>query len=491
MHGFVAGRQMIAALAVLSLALASPQATPPQTGEPDIVGLWSGTATTGAQSADVGFDIRKGTQGLALFMTLPRLHAWRMPIAYLQPADGGGWAIPDWKITLRRDGDRLTGTLGDPRVTFRVARVEALTEETPVPAYPPGPEPQWRYDAGAPLWASPAVRGGIAYVADASGTVHAVRAADGSRAWTARLESPVYGAPVATDAAVFVFDDGGRLHRLDRATGRVMWRADLGSDPAARVLPAATVFDFDFHAPTPVLTDGVIHLASAQGVVHAIDAESGRIRWRTDLGARIRASAAVSPAHVFVGTLENDVVALDRATGRERWRWKAAGPITTAPVLAGRLVLVASRGSWITALDAATGAEVWSRYDWFSWIESTGVVADGVFYVGSSDLRAVRALEPGTGRPLWETDVLGWAWGTPAVTADTIYVGVAGPQKYVTKHAAGLVALDRRSGAVRWRRPVAAHATNFVSGYPGSVVVAEGMLIAPDVKGVLEGYRIR
>lgn len=125
-----------------------------------------------------------------------------------------------------------------------------------------------------------------------------------------------------------------------------------------------------------------------------------------------------------------------------------------------------------------------------AWIESTGVAEGGVFYVGSSDLRAVRAPDPRTGHAAWETDVLGWAWGTPALTRDTLYIGVAGPREYVTKHEAGLVAIDRKTGAVRWRRPVARDAERFVSGYPGSVVIADGVLAAPNVAGTIEGYRI-
>jgi outer membrane protein assembly factor BamB len=111
--------------------------------------------------------------------------------------------------------------------------------------------------------------------------------------------------------------------------------------------------------------------------------------------------------------------------------------------------------------------------------------------VGSSDLRAVRALDPRTGRTAWETDVLGWAWGTPAVTADAVYAGVAAPREYVTEHAAGLVALERKSGAILWRRPVPKDETSFVSGYPGSVVVAGDLLLAASVGGTLEAYPLR
>ena len=208
------------------------------------------------------------------------------------------------------------------------------------------------------------------------------------------------------------------------------------------------------------------------------------------VSARVRATVAVSGTHVFVGTLNDDLFALDRSSGAERWRFKATGAVTSAPGVFGDLVLFANRGSWIVALHAADGTPAWSRYDWFSWIESDGRFVDDIYYVGSSDLRAVRALDPKSGKPVWEVDVLGWAWGTPACTRDTVYIGVAAPQKYITKHAAGLVALDRKTGAVRWRRPVPA-SESFVSGYPGSVAVEGNVLIAPNVSGAVEGYQLR
>ena len=456
----------------------------------EITGIWKGVATAGDRSAEVAFEIKAVSGGAGLFLTLPRLHSFRMPVDFVRASPGGGWAIPDWHITLARDGDTLTGELGDPRVRFTMTKADALPPEPPAPSYAPGPAPDWTYDAGAPFWASLAARDGVIYAADARGAVHAVRASDGARVWRAEFGAPMYGAPRVTADAVFVADDAGVVRRLDRATGREIWRAEIGADPAPRVLPEHNVFTFDFHAPQPLVDGPHVIIPSSTGAVHALDAGTGAVVWRAEAGGGIRASASADRMRVYVGTLDNHIVALDRATGREIWRYKTTGLVTAAPVVAGDLVIASNRGAWITALDAATGKEAWTRYDWFSWIESTGVIADNVFYVGSSDLRAVRALDPRTGRASWETDVLGWAWGTPALTRDTVYVGVAGPREYVTKHEAGLVAIDRKTGAVRWRRPVARDAARFVSGYPGSVVIADGVLAAPNVAGSLEGYRI-
>lgn len=474
-------------------AVATPAETQaPAAADPaPILGLWRGTARAGERSAELALDIQPADGRVGLFMTLPVLHAWRMPVGYLSPSDGQ-WAIPDWGIALARAGDRLAGELGDPRVTFELARSDAPPAQPPAPpALPAGPKPAWTYDAGAALWGGPAVLEGAVYLGDAQGRVHSVNAADGSTLWIEKGGAALYSTPLATPAGLFTCDDAGRLRRLERATGKEVWSIALGADAAPRVLPAAAVFAFDYQAPTPVLRDGVLYVPSALGSVHAVDADDGHVVWRADLGAKVRASVALTDALVLASTLDHDLIALDRGQGSERWRFHATGPITSTATPAGDLVLVASRGSWITALAAATGEPVWERYDWFSWIESTGVVVDGLYYVGSSDLRAVRALDPRTGRTAWETDVQGWAWGTPAVTADAVYMGVAAPREYVTEHAAGLVALERKSGAILWRRPVPKDDAAFVSGYPGSVVVAGDQLFAANVRGTLEAYPLR
>jgi hypothetical protein len=87
--------------------------------------------------------------------------------------------------------------------------------------------------------------------------------------------------------------------------------------------------------------------------------------------------------------------------------------VNAFPAVANDLVPVASRGSWISALNADTGAPVWARYDWFSWIESSGVLRGRTYYVGSSDLRAMRAIDARTGDVVWETTSSGGRGARP------------------------------------------------------------------------------
>ena len=70
-------------LTLLTTAL-TPVQSAPQTATPQdpaaVIGLWKGTASAGAQRNDVGIEIRQLANGVGFFLTLPPLHAWRMPV---------------------------------------------------------------------------------------------------------------------------------------------------------------------------------------------------------------------------------------------------------------------------------------------------------------------------------------------------------------------------------------------------------------------------
>jgi outer membrane protein assembly factor BamB len=136
----------------------------------------------------------------------------------------------------------------------------------------------------------------------------------------------------------------------------------------------------------------------------------------------------------------------------------------------------------VLALDAKTGDVAWKRYVWFSWIESSPVVRDGVAYVGSSDAAGVFAFDVASGRRLWAADVYGWAWGQPAVTEGRVYAGTSSQVGYPAGHRAGLLALDRASGRVVWRYEAPAGKSG-AFGFPGSTAVGDGLVFASGLDG--------
>jgi outer membrane protein assembly factor BamB len=190
---------------------------------------------------------------------------------------------------------------------------------------------------------------------------------------------------------------------------------------------------------------------------------------------------------VITGTFDGSVLILNSRTGEESNRFKAGGPIVSSPIPAGGRVVIGARDYMLYGLDAKSGEIAWRNSYWFSWVESTPRLANGILYIGGSDYRRVSALDPATGHVKWATDVRGLSWSTPLVTSDTIFAATCGQNiaGTVIKHIGGIVALERRTGAVRWhyRAPIKADAD--FNGFVGSLVLVDGKVIGARVDGIL------
>ena len=185
--------------------------------------------------------------------------------------------------------------------------------------------------------------------------------------------------------------------------------ADLGANVAvlgvrqawtARVGSVAG-FPLEVHAAGNVIT-----LASADGVVAAIDARTGGDLWRTALGEPLTAGVGSDGKLAAVVSRSNALIAVE--SGRERWRETLAAQVFTPPLVAGGRVFVLSADRSVSAYDAATGRRLWAQQ------------------------------RPGEPLVLRQAGVL-------LAVGDTLVVGLSGR----------LVGMNPDNGSVRWEAPLA------------------------------------
>lgn len=163
------------------------------------------------------------------------------------------------------------------------------------------------------------------------------------------------------------------------------------------------------------------------------------------------------------------------------------GGVVTTPVIAAGKLVAGSRDYLLYGFNLPDGSPAWKFSYWFSWIESTPVLAGGLIYIGASDYSRVTALDPATGRARWATPVHGMNWGSPLVTADRVFTGTVSQNIEGTAiaHVGGIVALDRATGAVKWRFLAAPPPENGFGGYAGSLALAGDKVIAAGFDGWL------
>jgi quinohemoprotein ethanol dehydrogenase len=152
----------------------------------------------------------------------------------------------------------------------------------------------------------------------------------------------------------------------------------------SRLAPAWT-FDLGTqgnHEATPIVVDGVLYATGTWSNVFAIDARTGKEKWRwepqlpTTGGPRlccgpVNRGVAVENGKVFVGLLDARLVALDAQTGKPVWDvqtsidLKESYSITGAPRIVKGKVIIGNGGAenavrgYVSAYDANTGKLAW------------------------------------------------------------------------------------------------------------------------------------
>ncbi len=478
--------------AVLLLALPLPGRA--AVAADPLEGAWSGKVVAPqGEAADVGFEFlreRDGSLGFKLYFPAMFTHGASLgiPVEVTGPDD---YAItPAFAITLHRDGDLLRGTFSAGRLPLELHRGGPMPAPLPVAPHPAGPAPLWRYALGGGTWAPPVVDGSMVFVGGGDGRFHAVNAADGSVAWSWAGANAIDGRAAVDADAVYFLDVKFNLVALDRRTGALRWRVPLHNEfLAGRSAPDNPTFNH--RAATPLLHDGVLYIGSSDGGVYALDPATGHKLWRHDAGAPVYSGIGwQAPDTLAFGTMDGSVVLLDRQTRRETLRVKTGGGVVTTPLLVGDRVIAGSRDYQLYAFNLKDGSVAWKFSYWFSWVESTPVLRDGLLYIGGSDYARVTALDPATGRARWGTIVHGMDWGTPLLTDDAVFIGTVNQNVPGTliEHTAGLVKLDRATGAVRWQIVLPKAAEGKFAGYAGSLALAGDKVIAAGFDGYLAAY---
>lgn len=479
---------------MLAFCLADATAFGGDRRDDPIEGKWFGMVGFPQDRVELGLEFRlSDTNELKAYLYQPVMNFYGLELPGTVNKEGEIYTNSESLFRFTLWGDKLEGTYFILNAPAQLERTEKLPAEVPLPELARGPEPKWQTKLGGAIYGTAELRENIAYVGSTNGMFYAVDSRDGKIVWTFVAGRPLHGTAATDENAIYFVCDNGFLFKLDCKSGREIWRYDLGDSQTSRVLvhPATQEFDWDMYSPRPLLGEGFIFVGSGDGAFHAVDAISGQRVWRFSTMGKIRGTATFSGPHVIFGNFDGILYAVDRKSGVEAWRRETRAPLTSNPVcLADRLV-VGNRGGGLYAMNPANGEILWRLIFWGSAVESTAVPYDNLFYIGSSDLRRVSAVDPADGTVKWRTDVFGWAWGRPAVTGKAIYVGTVGGDPYEIRHLGALAALDRKSGRILWRWPMPQWPGSLVNGFAASPVLVEESLIIGGLDGSLYSFPIQ
>jgi len=217
----------------------------------------------------------------------------------------------------------------------------------------------------------------------------------------------------------------------------------------------------DTNAPRfmPLISEDTVIVSDADGLVYALDRESGCEKWRFDAGSQVRTAFRYLPdgeRHlVYFGTFGADLIALDFKTGREAWRNNLADhprAMLSGSGIDHDGVIYQPVSSWevawalnpfyacctfrasIVAVRAATGEQLWRAY---TIAEEPRVV--------KSRLLLPDHLGP-SGAPAWSQPTVDAARGLIYIGTGENYSGPA------TDTSNAIIAFNMASGEMAWKR---------------------------------------
>lgn len=250
-------------------------------------------------------------------------------------------------------------------------------------------------------------------------------------AWTMRFDqnASTRATPVVKNGVMFV-SAGSRLYALNAKTGerKWVWRPDEAAPERLEAAGIGDLLNAGFGIPAPPgvsLGDGKVFVGLMDGNVAALDEETGKLLWSTQIGfvpAKTGQAVSGTPLYangvLFAGLANGDwafrgrVVALDAKTGKILWDfWTIPGPNE------------AGRNSWPPANDPKYG-DIWKQGGAGVWHPPTVDPELGLVYVNT-----------GNAVPMF---------GGMARKGDNLYT-------------ASILALDIKTGKLRWYYQVVHH----------------------------------
>lgn len=226
---------------------------------------------------------------------------------------------------------------------------------------------QWEFATGSWIRSRPLAIGSTVYIADLDGTLYAVEDM-GSWAelnWASKLNAHGFtGDLVGNGNRILASGRDLILYSVSPGTGKVQWQHGINNGAWVD----GEFFSAD-GAPgfmtTPTVVDNVMYVGGPDGFVNAVDADTGKEIWRTEIGGHLLSAAPViAEGKVFIGQGSEDGLfyALDKDTGSPVWVTNTYGRTWVSPAYKdGRLFFGGINGK-MYGVDASDGTMLWS-YD--------------------------------------------------------------------------------------------------------------------------------
>jgi outer membrane protein assembly factor BamB len=242
--------------------------------------------------------------------------------------------------------------------------------------------------------------------------------------------------PVLANRVLYYVNNSGTAFAVDAKTGKQKWRRSVAS----------------LNASSPAWNKGRIFIVTLKpGTITALNAKNGKKIWKKSLPSRAESSPIVVNGVVYFGSENGTVYAYRAKDGRKVWTYHAGGAVKAGLAYSKGTLYFGDYSGAMTAVRARNGSKVWSTgtsgasFGRSGQFYSTPAVAYGRVYVGNTD-SFVYSFVASDGHLAWRHGTGSYVYAAPAVGS----VPRLGPTVFIGSYDGNFYALDAKSGGVRW-----------------------------------------
>ncbi|MFP3014517.1 MAG: outer membrane protein assembly factor BamB [Arsenophonus sp.] len=280
---------------------------------------------------------------------------------------------------------------------------------------------------------SPVYSDSVVYAADRKGTVKAMNVYSGSILWSIDLSQEINffktnlpallfsGLTISSDK-LYIGTETGKVIALSKINGKIAWEKDVSGEALSK----------------PVIANNLLLIHTNNGIIQALDAQTGHSKWSTDLGnslLSIRGKSAPAIDHnvAIVGSYGGRISAIMLTQGEILWQQYISQihglteidrlhDVNMTPVIdikSGDIFAVAYNGD-LVAMDMRSGKIIWKRN--LGSVNDIIIVNNIIYLVDQND--RVFAINKSDGVTLWtQDDLLNRNLTAPAICGNYLVVG--------------------------------------------------------------------
>ena len=210
----------------------------------------------------------------------------------------------------------------------------------------------------------------------------------------------------------------------------------------------------DMIESTAAVVDGTVYIGALDGLLYAINAETGEKRWTYQTNSSIKASPAIHNGVVYFGDGDGVFHAVDINTHEMKWQFQTEGEIISSANIVDDHVLFGSYDGFLYCLNRENGALVW-KFETEGYVHGTpgvwtqpesgsGDTKNFAIVTGCDSYLRVINIDDGT--QTQQVNLGAYVAASPAISQNSVYCGTYGTEILG-------VALDTGEIAWRYRHP--------------------------------------